>query len=144
MSRFQIDSFSNHIENTSFSSDVQTGYPSRTDGRSDIPLDLNKYLIQNPVSTFFVRVSGDSMTNVGIYDNDILIVDRSLEAKDDDIVVAVLNGELTVKRLCLKNKSVQLKSENPSYPILNISEETDFLIWGVVTSHIRQIKVHKK
>lgn len=144
MSQLQVASPSNNIEVPLFSNRVQAGFPSPADDHLDIPLDLNKHLIQNPAATFLVRVSGDSMVNVGIYENDILIVDRSLEAKDEDIVVAALNGELTVKRLHLKNKEVQLKPENSTYPIIDITEEMDFLIWGVVTSHIHQLKVHKK
>ena len=84
------------------------------------------------------------MVNAGINDQDILVVDRSLEPKHGDIVIAALNGELTVKRLFLKNRQVQLQPENPHYPVIDITEDTEFLIWGVVTSVIHQFKdLHK-
>jgi DNA polymerase V len=121
-----------------FSNRVSAGFPSPADDHLEASLDLNQHLIQHPAATFFVRASGNSMINAGINNNDILVVDRSLEPKHGDIIIAALNGELTVKRLHRKDKKVTLRPENPDYPEIDIIEETDFLIWGVVTSVVHQ------
>lgn len=116
-----------------FLSSVRAGFPSPADDFLEKPLDLNEHLIQHPAATFFVRVDGDSMKNAYIHRGDILIVDRSLEATNGRIVIAVLNGEFTVKRLHFKNDSIVLESEHPNYPAIPISKDSDFQIWGVVT-----------
>lgn len=123
-----------------FSSRVQAGFPSPADDHLEASLDLNQHLIKHPASTFFVRASGNSMVNAGINNNDILVVDRSLEPKHGDIIIAALNSELTVKRLHAKDNQVILKPESPDYPIIEINEEMDFLIWGVVTSVVHLLK----
>lgn len=123
-----------------FVSRVSAGFPSPADDFLENALDLNHYLIQHPAATFFVRTSGDSMIKAGIHHNDILIVDRSLEAKNSSIVIAIVNGELTVKRLYIKGKNMILKSENPHYPDFVIKEDFAFQIWGVVTSVIHEFK----
>lgn len=123
-----------------FASRVQAGFPSPADDYLEASLDLNQHLIQHPAATFFVRASGESMINAGIHNNDILVVDRSLEPKHGDIIIAALNSELTVKRLHVSHKKVILKPENPDYPVIEITEEMEFLIWGVVTSVIHQYK----
>lgn len=117
---------------------VSAGFPSPAEDYIDRKLDLNELLIANPAATFFVRVAGDSMIGAGIHDNDILIVDRSLEAAHNRIVIAVYNGELTVKRLVRDAKSIRLAAENPAYPSLEIGEEEGCEIWGVVTGVIHQ------
>jgi len=123
-----------------FASRVSAGFPSPADDFLENALDLNQHLIQHPAATFFVRTSGDSMIEAGIHNNDILVVDRSLEAKNGSIVIAVVNGELTVKRLHIQGKTMTLKPENPHYPDLTITEEMAFQIWGVVTSVIHEFK----
>jgi DNA polymerase V len=125
-----------------FSSRVQAGFPSPADDHMETTLDLNQHLIPHPAATFFVRASGESMINAGINNEDILVVDRSLEPRHGDIIIAALNGELTVKRLQIKGKMVTLKPENPDYPLIEITEDIDFLIWGVVTSVVHQYKLH--
>jgi DNA polymerase V len=110
------------------------GFPSPADDYCDGKLDLNKYLIRKPAATFFVRVTGDSMTGAGIHDGDLLVVDRSLEAKSGRVVIAVINGEMTVKRLFQKGDRYYLKAENSSYPAIELKELDDLTIWGVVTS----------
>ena len=122
-----------------FLSGVSAGFPSPADDYLDRKLDLNEHLIKNPAATFFVRVAGDSMTGTGINDDDILIVDRSLEPVSGSIVIAVINGELAVKRLLKNNNTCQLVAENPHYPPLEISEETPLEIWGVVTYAIHRL-----
>ncbi len=111
---------------------VSAGFPSAADDYLDYHLDLNEYLIQHPASTFFVKVKGDSMINAGIHSGDMLIVDRSLEAKHKSIVVAIINGEFTVKRLFKSNGVCKLIPENPNYPAITITDDMDFEIWGVV------------
>ncbi|MFH1216491.1 MAG: translesion error-prone DNA polymerase V autoproteolytic subunit [Pseudomonadota bacterium] len=119
---------------------VSAGFPSPADDYIDRLLDLNDLLIKNPPATFFVKVAGDSMTGAGIYDGSILIVDRSIEATNGRIVIAVVNGELTVKRLVKSNDSCRLIAENADYAPLEISEESQCEIWGVVTSVIQQFE----
>src|SRR5690606_7052901 len=96
----------------------------------------NEFLIQRPSSTFVVRVEGDSMTEAGIFHGNYLIVDRSLEPCSGNIVLAVVNGDFTVKRFIKKNKSITLQSENANYPSICINEGMEFSVWGVVTSVI--------
>ena len=118
---------------------ISAGFPSPADDYVENNLSLSELLIRNRLSTFLMKTSGDSMTNVGINDGDILVVDRSIEAKNRDIVIAILEGNLTVKRLLFKtNGLVVLKSENTAYKDIKIPESADLEIWGVVTSVIHQ------
>ncbi|MCK9293480.1 MAG: translesion error-prone DNA polymerase V autoproteolytic subunit [Desulfobulbaceae bacterium] len=119
---------------------VSAGFPSPADDYIDRLLDLNELLIKNPPATFFVKVAGDSMTGAGIYDGGILIVDRSIEATNGRIVIAAVNGELTVKRLIKSNDSCRLVAENANYEPLEITEESQCEIWGVVTGVIHQFE----
>ncbi len=121
-----------------FTSGVSAGFPSPAEDHIDQHLDLNELLIQHPVATFFVRVSGESMKDAGINHGDILVVDRSLEATSGRIIIAIVNGELTVKRFVQDSSSCQLVAANPDYPPVAITDETDFSVWGVVTSVIHQ------
>lgn len=121
-----------------FSCGVSAGFPSPADDYIGQQLDLNDLLIKNPAATFFVRVAGDSMTGVGINDNDILVVDRSLEPVHGKIIIAAINGELTVKRLVKTDTSCRLMAENPNYPPIEITEDLTCVAWGVVTSVIHQ------
>ncbi len=121
-----------------FSCSVSAGFPSPADDYIDRRLDLNELLITNPAATFFVRAAGDSMIGAAINHDDILIVDRSLAATSGKIIIAVIDGELTVKRLAQTATSCTLMAENPNYPDLEINEESDFQVWGVVTSVIHQ------
>ena len=123
-----------------FLSGISAGFPSPADDYIDRLLDLNELLIKNPPATFFVKVAGDSMTGAGINDGDTLIVDRSIEAANGKIVIAVVNGELTVKRLVKSSNSYRLVAENPNYAPLKINEESQYEIWGVVTSVIHQFE----
>ena len=118
---------------------ISAGFPSPADDYIENNLSLSELLIKNHLSTFLMKASGDSMIEVGINHNDILLVDRSLEARNRDIVIAIFEGNLTVKRLLIKAKgSVVLKSENTSYNDILIPEISDLEIWGVVTSVIHQ------
>jgi len=121
-----------------FTSGVSAGFPSPAEDHIDQKLDLNELLIQHPGATFFVRVAGDSMQDAGINHGDILVVDRSLEAVSGKVVIAIVDGELTVKRFFQDNSSCRLIAANPNYPIVEITKDTDFSVWGVVTSVIHQ------
>jgi DNA polymerase V len=110
---------------------ISCGFPSPAEDFIDKPLDLNDHLIAKPEATYFVRAQGESMVGVGIHDGDLLIVDRSLEARSNHIVVAALNGELTLKRLVKRGDCLFLMSENPKYPPLQVTQECDFHLWGV-------------
>ncbi|MBV5328281.1 MAG: translesion error-prone DNA polymerase V autoproteolytic subunit [Chlorobium sp.] len=121
-----------------FTSGVSAGFPSPAEDHIDLKLDLNELLIQHPIATFFVRVAGESMKDAGINHGDVLVVDRSLEATSGKIVIAIVNGELTVKKFLQDNLSCQLIAANPDYPPVEITEDTDFSVWGVVTSVIHQ------
>jgi DNA polymerase V len=123
-----------------FLANVQAGFPSPAEDYLDKTLDLNELLIAHPAATFFVRVMGDSMRNADILSGDVLIVDRSLEALDNAIVIAIINGEFTVKRLLKKEGRVFLAPENPSYSIVEITPESDFQVWGVVTYVIHKAR----
>lgn len=121
-----------------FLNPISAGFPSPATDLIDKQLDLHELLIKHPTSTFFTKVSGDSMKNAGILSGDILVVDKSIEPKSFDIVVAALNGEFTVKRLKKLRGKVFLVPENNDYEIIEIQEEDDFLVWGVVVSVIRK------
>lgn len=111
---------------------VRAGFPSPAEDYLDKKLDLNEHLIKHPSSTFFVKVKGDSMVNAGIRSGDILIVDRSLEPKDKCIAIAILDGEFNVKRILKKGKKLYLMSENEDFKPIEITEDNDFEIWGIV------------
>jgi DNA polymerase V len=115
-----------------FLSSVKAGFPSPADDYLEAGLDLNTYLIKHPSATFFVRVSGDSMIGAGIRSGDMLIIDRSLEPLNNDIILAILDGGFTVKRWRKLGARVFLLPENPSYQSIEVGAEQDFEIWGVV------------
>lgn len=112
---------------------VSAGFPSPAEDYIDKRLDLNEHLVRHPAATFFVRADGDSMRDAGVASGDILVVDRAVEARDGHIVVAALDGELTVKRLRRQNGRLYLAPENPDYAAVEVSPEASFEVWGVVT-----------
>ena len=118
---------------------VRAGFPSPAEDDIESYLDLNQHLIQHPAATFMVRAQGDSMINAGIHDGDILVVDRSLEAIDGKVVIAAIDGELTVKRLSCQSGQVKLMAENPNYAPIVITDHQDTVIWGVVTNVIHAV-----
>jgi len=122
-----------------FEAVVPAGFPSPAADYEEDKLDLNKHLIKNPAATFFVRVTGDSMVGAGIHHGDLLVVDRSLEPKDKNVVIAVVEGELTVKRIRIGKKKIALEPENENYSVRQITEDTDFEVWGVVTNVIHAL-----
>jgi len=112
---------------------VAAGFPSPADDYMEDYLDLNQLLISEKESTYLVRVKGESMINIGIFPKDLLIVDRSRDPIDGDIVIAVLDGELTVKRLEKRGHRVALVAENKKFPPIVVREDQEFLVWGIVT-----------
>ena len=118
---------------------VSAGFPSPAEDYIEGNLDLNTYLIKHPAATFFVKVSGNSMIDAGIHDGDILIVDRSLKPADKKVVIAVVNGELAVRRIRVTKGKVILVSENVDYKPLRVEEEMSFEVWGVVTNVIHPL-----
>lgn len=120
-------------------SSVSAGFPSPADDHLQATLDLNQYLIKNPSATFFVRASGQSMEGAGIYSNDILIVDRSKEAKSSDIVIAVVDGEFLVKRFKKTATMTRLCAEHEDIPDLIVTADMQAHIWGVVTYVIHAV-----
>lgn len=122
-----------------YSSKVSAGFPSPAEDYIAERLDLNEYLIKHPSSTFLVRANGNSMINAGIFENDILIVDRSIKPIPGKIVIAAIDGQLTVKRLAQKNNRYLLLAENPDYPPIEIQESQETFIWGVVTQVLHAV-----
>ena len=123
-----------------FLSKVPAGFPWQADDYLEGELDLNELLIQHPAATFYVRLSGNSMIKAGLFDGDILVVDRAVKARHRHIVVAVVDGEMTVKRLYSLGGCVKLQSENPAFEPILIVEGRELVIWGVVIGSVRQFK----
>ena len=118
---------------------VPAGFPSPAADHTRKRIALNEHLIRNPEATFIFRVQGDSMTGIGIYEGDELLVDRSIEAKHGNIVLAVLNNEFTVKRLHRRGGVVKLVAENPIYPPIVVKDGEELTIWGVVTRNLHKL-----
>ncbi len=118
---------------------VQAGFPSPAEDYQEEPLDLNDYCVDNPPATFFVRVEGDSMIEAGVCKGDLLVVDRSQEARNNDIVIAVVDGEFTLKRMKLKQGRVYLCPENREYVPIEVTEDMEFEVWGKVTKVIHEL-----
>ena len=122
---------------------ISAGFPSPAEGYIEPGIDLNKYLINNPISTFFLRVSGNSMNNSGIYNNDLLIIDRSINPISGHIVVALLDGEFTLKRLIREKNNYYLRADKENYPAINLYEYIDIQIWGVAIYSIHKLQKSK-
>ena len=122
-----------------YSSPVEAGFPSPAEDFIERSLNLHTYLVHNEAATFFVRAHGDSMINAGIHNNDLLVVDRSVPAENNRIVIAALDGELTVKRLVRRQNKVFLAAANPDYPDFDITHSEYIHIWGVVRYAIHKL-----
>lgn len=119
---------------------IPAGFPSPAEDFIEKTLDLNDYLISNKSATFLVRVQGNSMINAGIHDGDMLVVDRSVEPTGGKIILGVLNGEFTVKRISRQGSKIYLEPENEKFNRIEITPEMNFTTWGVVTFAIHQIR----
>jgi len=122
-----------------FIGSVSAGFPSPADDYIEGKLDLNEYLIKHPAATFFLRAAGDSMIEAGIHHGDILIVDRAIESVDNNVVIAVIDGELTVKRIRKSGNELLLMPDNRDYEPVKMTEEMNVEIWGVVTNVIHSL-----
>ncbi len=117
---------------------ISAGFPSPAEDFSEPSISLDKYLIKNPNSTFMAYANGNSMNGSGIYHGDILIIDRSLNARDGDIIIAILHGEFTVKEISIIDKMIFLVPKNPNYTLIQVTSDMEFEVWGVVISSIRK------
>ena len=118
---------------------VSAGFPSPALDFMEKSIDLNKALSENPLATFYIKVDGNSMINAGINDKDVLVVDRSIEARDQKIAICFIDGEFTVKRISLKEDGLWLMPENPDYSPIKITDDTQFMVWGIVTYVIKKV-----
>jgi len=119
---------------------ISCGFPSPAEDYRESELDINELVIAHPDATFYVRVSGDSMEGAGIFEGDVLVVDRALDARNNTIIVALVNGEFTVKRLTMSGDTIFLMPENPRYEPLPITEEMEFRVWGIATYVIHRLR----
>jgi len=118
---------------------IPAGWPSPAENYVEESLDLHKLAVRNPPATFFMRVTGDSMTGAGIHNGDLLVVDRSRSPVSSNVVVAVVDGELTIKRLTKRKGRLYLCPENPAYPEIDITDQEETSIWGVATYVLHQL-----
>ncbi|MFA6163840.1 MAG: translesion error-prone DNA polymerase V autoproteolytic subunit [Methylobacter sp.] len=146
---FELSQFPTLVDLPLFASKIPAGFPSPADDHLEATIDLNQQYVRHPAATFFVRVQGHSMIGAGIHNGDMLVVDRSLEAQSGSIVIAVVNGELTVKRLVINGDGVWLMPENPDFQSLQINEGMGLHIWGVVAQsfipckHVRDCRLQQ-
>ena len=118
---------------------ISAGFPSPADDFKEIRISLDKELVKNTDSTFYARVSGDSMKDAGVSNGDLIIIDRSLNPENNKIAVCFLDGEFTVKRIVVEQKNLYLKPENKKYKKIKINKENEFVIWGIVTYVIKKV-----
>ena len=119
------------------STPISAGFPSPALDFIDLSIDMNKYLIKRPTSTFYGRVKGQSMKDVGISDGDLLVIDKSIAPKDDQVAVCYLDGEFTLKKIKLEKDICWLIPANEEYQPIQVTIQNDFLIWGIVTHVIK-------
>jgi DNA polymerase V len=136
---FYTPNYSTKLKLPFVSSGISAGFPSPADDFLDINIDLNKHLIKNPSTTFYGRVKGNSLIDAGIYDGDLLIVDKSLEPINGKIAVCFIDGEFTVKRIKIEKDIVWLIAENKDYPPIKVTKDNDFVIWGIVINVIKYL-----
>lgn len=120
-------------------SSAEAGFPSPADDYLERPLDFNELLIENPAATFAVRISGESMTGAGLYPNDIAVINRARKPANGNIILALVDGDFTIKRYRSRGGQIRLMAENPRFPDIQISEAGSFEVWGVVTHSIRML-----
>jgi len=130
---------SNPLEIVLTQTGISAGFPSPADDFKEFKISLDKTLVKNKEATFYAKVSGQSMVGAGIDDGDLLVVDKSLEPQPNSIAVCFIDGEFTVKRLKVSGEDVYLQPENPKYDPIKITENNDFLVWGIVTHVIKKL-----
>ena len=119
---------------------ISAGFPSPAEDFEEVSLDLNKALVKHPAATFYARVKGTSMTDAGILDGDLLVIDKAVIPKDGDIAVCFLNGEFTVKRISKREEGLYLMPANEEFEPIRVTEESEFLVWGIVTFVIHRAR----
>jgi DNA polymerase V len=134
---FYIPDYASEIALPFFDTGISAGFPSPADDYIELTIDLNRELIKNKDSTYFARVKGHSMKNAGIYDGDLLVIDKSLEPRNNKIAVCQIDGEFTVKRIKIEKDIVWLIAENEDYKPIMVTPENDFMIWGIVIHSIK-------
>lgn len=122
-----------------FAAAISAGFPSPAAAYLEMTLDLNRELVNNPSSTFYGRVRGDSMIDAGIHDGDILVIDKSLEPANNKRAICYIDGHFTLKTLMVSKGEVWLKPENREYQPIRITQDNDFVVWGVVTHVIYKV-----
>ena len=137
--KFFIPDTESTLESILISSGISAGFPSPAGDFKQDRISLDKELIKNKEATFFARVSGQSMVGAGLDNNDLLVIDRSLEPTNNKIAVCLIDGEFTVKRLKVENDRIWLKPENLDYKPIEITEENQYIIWGIVTNVIKKV-----
>jgi len=118
---------------------VSAGFPSPAADFMENNIDLNKELSENPLATFYIKVKGNSMINAGINDKDVLVVDRSIEPRNNAIAICFIDGEFTVKRIQVAQDCLYWRPENPNYQPIKVTEENQLIIWGMVTYVIKKV-----
>ena len=139
MSNLDIFTPHSHHDKIPMVEGIHAGFPSPAEDYTEPVLDLNRYVIKNPASTFYARISGDSMVGVGIQDGDIVVIDKSLEPANDQIAVCFIDGEFTLKRIHTENGRLFLMPHHPNFPSIEITEENNFQVWGIVTYIIKKM-----
>ncbi|TDW44340.1 DNA polymerase V [Flavobacterium sp. 270] len=134
---FYLPDDSSKIEVPFFDVGISAGFPSPADDFLELTIDLNKEFIKNKDTTYFAKVKGHSMKNVGIHDGDLLIIDKGLEPQNNKIAVCQIDGEFTVKRIKIEKDIIWLIAENEDYKPIKVTPENNFLIWGIVIHSIK-------
>ena len=135
---FYTPDYSTKIELPYIDAGIRAGFPSPADDFIELSIDLNKHLIKHKDTTFFATVKGHSMKNAGIYDGDLLIIDKSLEPQNDKIAICQIDGEFTVKRIKIEGNVVWLIAENEDFKPIKVTPENELIIWGIVTASIKK------
>ena len=120
--------------------EIHAGFPSPATDYMTQAIDLNKELVKHPAATFYGRVVGDSMIDSGVEEGDILVIDKSLEARDGDMAVCFVDGEFALKHIKFRENGLSLLPANDKYPVIEVSEGSDFIMWGVVTYVIKKVR----
>ena len=134
---FYIPDYSTELQLPLFDTGISAGFPSPADDFIELSIDLNKHLIKHKDTTFFAKVKGHSMKNAGIFDGDLLVIDKSLEPQDGRIAICQIDGEFTIKRIKIEKNVIWLIAENEDYKPIKVTPENDFVIWGIAINSIK-------
>jgi DNA polymerase V len=135
---FFTPSMTTRVELPFYDVGIQAGFPSPADDFIELSIDINKEYIKNRDATFFAKVKGHSMKNVGIFDGDLLIIDKSIEPQDNKIAICQIDGDFTVKRIKIDNDTVWLIAENEAFNPIKVTADNELMIWGIVVASIKK------